>query len=403
MNPLMNLCTSLPLVTVLLFAGPWTADAVSDWNTTSADIVSAAKLPPPAAYRAMALIQNAVLDSVVAVREETGATLDAAVAAANHALLLKLAPAQKEAAEKAFASALAALPEGPGTRAGLEAGERAAALVLARRADDGADAPESYRPQTAAGVYVPTVVPVLPQWPGRKAWNLERADEFRPEPPPALSGPVFARDFEEIRRLGARQGSQRTEEQTQIARFWEYSLPSIYFGVVRSVADMPGRDVVRNARLYAAAAVAMDDALISVFEAKYQYNFWRPITAIRNGDNDGLDATEREANWMPMIDAPMHPEFPSGHSILAGSVGAVVKADVGSGPMPLLTTSSPTAKGATRQWRNPDDFVREVSDSRIYAGIHFRTATDVGSVTGRQIGELSAARYLQPVRVGEAK
>ena len=134
--------------------------------------------------------------------------------------------------------------------------------------------------------------------------------------------------------------------------------------------------------------------MISVFDAKYQYNFWRPVTAIRNGDTDGNDATAREANWSPLIDNPMHPEYPSGHSILAASVGAVIKADVGSDRMPTLATSSPTAKGATRRWSDPDAFVREVADSRVYAGIHYRSAIEAGIEMGSKIGSMAAQRHM---------
>ena len=200
------------------------------------------------------------------------------------------------------------------------------------------------------------------------------------------------RDYNEVKALGAKTSTHRSAEQTEIARFWEYSLPSIYHGVVRSVAISAGRDVARNARLFALVAQAMDDAMISVFDAKYHYNFWRPVTAIRNGDIDGNDATQREASWTSFIDHPMHPEYPSGHAILAGVVGAVVKADVGKSAMPQLTTASPSAKGATRRWNNVDEFVQEVSDSRIYAGIHYRSATETGAAMGRRIGELAAKR-----------
>lgn len=138
---------------------------------------------------------------------------------------------------------------------------------------------------------------------------------------------------------------------------------------MRSVALQPGRDAARNARLFAAAAQAMDDALISVFEAKYHHNFWRPATAIRNGDADGHDGTARDASSVPMIDSPMHPEYPNGHAILAR---------------------------AWRRWNSVGDFVREVSDARIYEGVHFRFSTEVGAAMGLQIGELAAARLLQP-------
>jgi hypothetical protein len=202
------------------------------------------------------------------------------------------------------------------------------------------------------------------------------------------------RDFEEVKTLGAKASARRTAEQSDIARFWEYSLPAIYFGVVQSVADMPGRDIGRNARLYMATAQAMDDALVAIFDAKYHYNFWRPVTAIRNADIDGNDATQRDASWTPFIDTPMHPEYPSGHSVLAGAVGAVLEAEIGSGTAALATTS-PTAKNATRRWSSPAEFVREVSDARIYAGIHYRSATQAGESIGRKVGELAAATHMQ--------
>jgi hypothetical protein len=219
--------------------------------------------------------------------------------------------------------------------------------------------------------------------------------QFRPGPPPVLTSVAYARDYNEVRELGARTGSKRTAEQTEIGRFWEYSLPPIYYGVVRSVALQPGRDPLRNARLLAASAQALDDALIAVFDAKYHYNFWRPATAIRNGDIDGNDATTRDASWAPLIDAPMHPEYPSGHAILAGAVGTVLVAEIGNGPTPVLATTSPTAKGATRRWASVDDFVREVADSRVYAGIHFRSALDTGVAMGQKIGATAVTRLMQ--------
>ena len=189
--------------------------------------------------------------------------------------------------------------------------------------------------------------------------------------------------------------TQRTAEQTDIARFWDFSLPAIYYGVVRSVAEAPGRDLTRNARLYAAVAQAMDDGLIAIMDAKYHYNFWRPISAIRNGDIDGNAATDRDASWVSLIDTPMHPEYPSAHSILASSVGVLVKAEVGSGALPVLATSSPTAKGATRSWTKIEDFTQEVAVSRIYGGIHYRVSTETGSAMGRQLGELAVQKHLR--------
>jgi hypothetical protein len=224
---------------------------------------------------------------------------------------------------------------------------------------------------------------------------MASASQFRPGPPPALASGLWARDYNEVKALGGRNSARRNAGQTEIARFWEYSLPPIYHGVVRSVAGMPGREPAQNARLFAAVAQAMDDAMIAVFDAKYHYNFWRPSTAIRNADIDGNDATEPEAGWTPFIETPMHPEYPSAHSILAASVATVLRAEVGDGAMPVLATSSPTAKGAVRRWAQIDDFVQEVSDARIYEGVHFRTSTEAGAAMGRQVGELAVARQLR--------
>ena len=367
------------------------ADVITDWNIKAGEIVTESKLGTPPAIRAMAIVQTSVYEAVNATAP--GASADAAVAAANRATLTKLMPSQQALIDAAYQAALTQIADGPAKTAGIAVGEQAAATVLARRADDGALPAESYRPHTTAGTYVPTATPAVTQWSQRKPWLMASAAQFRPGPPPALTSDAWARDYNEVKSFGAKNSTRRSAEQTEIARFWEYSLPAIYHGVVRSVAQVPGRDMTQNARMFAAVAQAMDDAMISVFEAKYQYNFWRPATAIRNGDIDGNDATQREASWTSFIDAPMHPEYPSAHSILAAAVGTVLKAEIGKGPVPVLTTTSPTAKGASRRWTNLDDFTREVGDARIYEGIHYRTSTDVGIAMGKQIGALTVEKF----------
>jgi hypothetical protein len=381
------------------------ADVITDWNDTAGGIVIAAKLPPGMPYRAMAAVQSAVYEAVNAITKRypsdrvkldaaSGASLEAAVAAANRATLAKLAPGQQAVVDGAFQAALTAVPDGAAKMDGIAVGESAAKVVLSMCAEDGADAPESYRPYTTAGAYVPTVIPDATQWPRRKPWFLTSADQFRPGPPPSLDSEIWARDYNEIKVLGAKNSASRTAQQTDIARFWEARVPTIYFPVVRSVANQPGRDVTRNARLLAVAGQAMDDALIAVFDAKYTYNFWRPITAIRNGDLDGNAATERDASWLPFIDTPVHPEYPCAHCIIAATLGAVLKAEIGEGPTPKLSTSSPTAPGAVRNWSQVDDLVKEVADARIYDGVHYRNSTEVGMAMGKEIGELVAAKYL---------
>ncbi|MGV3493224.1 MAG: vanadium-dependent haloperoxidase, partial [Ramlibacter sp.] len=354
------------------------ADAVTDWNTIAGDMIVQARIGTPPAVRIMAIVQTAVHEAVAATQQATPASVEAAVAAASRASLAKLLPQQESAVAAAYRAAMAKLGDGPATAAGVAAGEQAAARVLAWRADDGAAGADRYRPHAAPGAYVPTAGVAAPHWPQRKPWLMADAAQFRPGPPPALDSAQWKRDFDEVKALGSRASRLRTPEQTEVARFWEYSLPPIYLAVVRSVATAPGRSVAQNARLFAAASQAMDDALIAVLDAKYHYGFWRPVTAIRNGDRDGHPGTEMEVGWAPLIDNPPHPEYPSAHSILAAAVGELLKAEVGQGTVPELSTSSPTANGATRRWRSVDAFVQEVADARVWEGIHYRTSTEVG-------------------------
>jgi PAP2 superfamily len=385
------------------------ADVVTEWNITAANIAFAAGLPPPPANRTLALVQTAVYEAVnaitkryprdrVTVEGAPGASIDAAVAAANRATLSRLVPSQQAAIDKAYAAALGVIADGPAKTAGIAAGEQAAAAVFAWRADDAAGTPERYRPATTAGVYVPTVIPAVPQWPQRKPWVMTSCEQFRPGPPPALTSDTWARDYNEIEAVGGKNSSTRTAAQTEIARFWEATAPTIYYPVVRSVANMSGRDVTQNARLFALAGQAIDDAMIAVFDAKYHYNFWRPVTAIRNGDIDGNDATERDPGWVPFIDTPMHPEYPCAHCIVSGAVGGLLIAEIGTGPTPTLSTTSPTAPDAVRTWTKVDDFMAEVAAARIYDGVHYRNSTEVGTAMGKQIGALVAANGLRPTK-----
>jgi PAP2 superfamily len=382
------------------------ADAVCDWNTQAGVIIVSARMGPPPANRAMAVVHTAVYEAVNTITKRypagalkleaaPGASVDAAIAAANRTTLARLLPSQQAAIDSAYHAALAKIADGPAKTSGIAVGEQAATAILAMRADDGAAAGETYRPQTAAGVYVPTVIPAVTQWPQRKPWLMTSPSQFRPGPPPALTSALWARDFDEVKALGGKSNSRRSAEQTQIAGFWEATLPPIYDGLVRSVADVPGREVTQNARLFAAVAQAADDALLAVFEAKYHYNFWRPVTAIRNGDLDGNDATERDATWTPFIETPMHPEYPCAHCTVAAAVGTVLQAEIGTGAMPTLATTSYLVKGPARNWKTIDDFVQEVGNARVYDGVHFRNSTEVGTAMGKQVGALAVAKFLR--------
>jgi hypothetical protein len=346
----------------------------------------------------MAIVQVSVFEAVNAITRRypaspskvtapPGASVEATVAAATRTALQKLMPAQQAAIDADYRAALTPLADGKAKTDGIAVGEQAAAAVVASCADDGAVAPDTYRPHATPGVWVPTVRPAVPHWGQRRPWVMVRGDQFRPGPPPGLDSDVWRRDYAEIRAVGGKGSDKRTAEQTAIARFWEATAPAVYWPVARSVATVPGRDAADNARLLAVAGMAMDDALIAVFEAKYFYNFWRPITAIRNWPPEA-----RDPGWEPFIDTPMHPEYPCAHCIVSASLGAVLAAEIGTGAIPRLSSASSTAGGAVRTWTTVDEFVKEVAVARIYDGVHYRNSTEVGTAMGTKVGELAARK-----------
>jgi len=382
------------------------ADAVADWNVRACDIAGPANLDTPTANRMLAIVHTAIYEAVNAITRRyppgdlnieaaSGASVDAAVAAASRTALLELVPSKRGEIDEAYRSALAPVAESKAKIDGIDVGERAARSVLTKRTDDGFAIAENYRPYTIAGMYVPTLLPAVPHWPQRRPWLMKSASEFRPGRPPSLTSELWARDYNEVKAMGSKKSVKRTAEQTAVARFWEATLPAIYHGIIRSVASTPGRDITQNARLLMAVTQAVDDSMIAVFDAKYHYNFWRPITAIRNGDIDGNEATERDPSWTPFINTPLHPEYPCAHCIVSGSIGTVLEAEIGNATVPVLTTTSTTADNVARKWMKIEDFIREVAEARICDGVHYRNSTEVGTAMGREIGKLAVAKYLR--------
>lgn len=393
-----------PIALLLIVLSPISgrADTVADW----ADKTTAIATDGPNTVHTMALVQNAVYEVVNAITKRyprdlydlgptQGAAVDAAIAAASRTVLLHEAPALKASIEAAYDQALASIPDDAARARGVHLGEVAAKDVLSRHAND-IGAVEPYRPLTNPGVFVPTTLPLGYAVAQQRPWFMKSAAQFLPEPPPALTSPQWARDYNETRTLGALNSSVRTAAQTEIALFWATALPDVHVGVVRSVATSPGRDLTRNARLYAAVTAAMNEAEISVFDAKYHYQFWRPITAIRNGDRDDNPATERDPEWAPLITTPVQPEYPCAHCIIASTIATVLRIEAGGEPMPVLNTVSNTLRGVTRYWTSTADLVQEVAAGRIYDGVHFRTSADVGIRMGEQIGSLVAKAYGLP-------
>jgi hypothetical protein len=294
---------------LLLFAAGARADLVATWADTTTEIAT----DGPNTLRTMALAQSAVYEAVdaitgryardrVALGPAQGASIEAAIAAASRAVLLHEAPALQGKIETAYSQTLASIAANAARQRGIGIGERAAADVLAKHSNDIGHT-EPYRPLTTPGVYVPTTFPLGYAFAQHRPWFMKSPAQFRPGPPPALTSALWAKDYNEIKALGAATSKARTPEQTAIARFWATALPDVHMGIVHSVASAPGREVTRNARLYAVVTAAINDAEIAALEAKYYYSFWRPITAIRrrsrwqpgHGTRSGLDAHDHHA------------------------------------------------------------------------------------------------------------
>ncbi|MDB6008721.1 MAG: Phosphoesterase, PA-phosphatase related protein [Gammaproteobacteria bacterium] len=384
---------------MLVIAGGAHADVVADWAERTTEIAT----DGPNTIRTMALAESAVYEAVNAITsryprdradlgQAQGASIEAATAAASRAVMLHEAPALSKQIDAAYTKAISVIPDDAARARGIGLGERAAADVIGKHTDDIGDI-EPYRPLTSPGVYVPTTFPLGYAVAQYRPWFLKSAAQFRPGPPPALKSALWAKDYNEIKTMGSATSTVRTLEQTAIARFWATALPDVHMGVVHSVARSPGREVTRNARLYAAVTAALNDTEISVFEAKYHYQFWRPITAIRNGDRDDNAATERDAGWTPLIVTPIQPEYPCAHCMIAATIAAMIRADIGREPMPTLKTTSNTAPGVTRQWTRTEDLVQEVSNGRMWDGVHYRNSTEVGNRMGEQVAAVVTAAY----------
>ena len=386
------------------------ADIVTDWNEKAFIAMEEEKvLGGFELARILAIMHAAMFDAVNAVDKRymsfSGATIDAtgaspevAVHAAAHRALVDLLPKQKPMLDAAFNAAMLRSPDGAARSIGIAVGEKAAMTVVEQRKTDGVDSPNTYRPFTAAGVYVPTTMPALTVVAGIKPLVLTSVSQFRPGPPYALSSASWARDYNETRELGSISSTQRSAWQTETAHFWVLVGTPAWNQVARSLAAARPQPLVESARLFAHINIAIADAFLAVFDAKYHYNFWRPITAIRNGDQDGNAATERDAGWTPVIETPLHPEYPCAHCTVDGAAGAVLKSVFGAGQVPAFTLTSADMPGVTRRYTSIRQLEDEVSMARIWGGVHFRTSIEVGYALGKQVGGYVLSNSLQPVR-----
>ena len=405
------LCVLSVLFSVVLICSPGRADIIADWNVKAVDTMTAQRVTGGALpARTLAMMHTAMFNAVnsvanryklylVAARPDaTDVSPEAAAHSAARRVLVDLYPKEKAALDAAFDTAMAKLPDGAAKSSGITSGETAAVAVLAARKTDGFESADTYRPVTSPGAYVPTAALVMSQVSGIKPFALKSISQFRPGPPPALRSPLWARDYNETKELGALNSAKRTTWQTETGRFWVLSGAFAWNEAARELLASKPLTLTESARLFAHVNIALADAFLAIFDAKYHYGFWRPITAIRNGDRDGNNATERDPGWMPLISTPMHPEYPCAHCVCDGAAGAVLKSVFGTGNLPEFTLTYAAMSGVTRKYTSIQQLEDEVAMARIWGGVHFRTSNEVGNAIGKKVGEYVLQNYLQAVR-----
>ncbi len=389
------------------------ADVVTDWNNVATTVGSPAGVPQSRAY---AMAQAAVHDALNAIDRRyepyayeatapPNASPEAAVSAAAHDVLRALFPSQQLAIDAAYQAALASIPSGNAKDFGVAVGQAAAAAVLALRSNDGsATANIPYTQPPGPGVWEPTPPGFLPAafpgWGNVTTFGLNHGEQFRPDPPEffVLTSEAYTREYQEVKDIGNINSITRTPEQSDIARFWYEGSPPGWNRIARVVAAQKGFNLWENARLFALVNFAMADGLIAGFNAKYFYNFWRPVTAIQKGDADGNPSTVADPGWSSFLITPQIPDYPSTHSVLGAAAAEVLSRFVGTDLVSFTTTSGAPFAGITRSFTSFSQAALENANSRVLAGIHFRSATTDGVRQGENIGKFIFKHSLKPVK-----
>jgi membrane-associated phospholipid phosphatase len=410
--PLRTLAFALALAAAFLVAAALTATSasangvakrssvVAAWNTFASNLV-ASNLPPGPQTHALAVAQIAVHDALNAIdpryepyafvgsalRASTAAT----VAAAAHDTLVGLVPQAAVSVDAEYDAALSSVPDGDRKNAGIATGHAAAAAILARRSSDDllAAITKPYTPGPAdPGVYQPTPplnFVILAGWGELPPFALNSAGQFPAPPPASVKSLRYAIDYHEVKAVGSRSSTRRTARQTETAQFWyDVAVKEWNLAAQKGLADRSA-DEWRAARTLAVLNISLADTVIANFEAKFHYNYWRPITAIRGGDHDDNPATHGDSSWEPLCVTPPFPEYPSTHAATGAAASSALARELGDRHTFTITNPS----GATRTYKRFSAAAYEEGISRIYCGIHFRTAMNMGFVTGRQI-----ARYV---------
>lgn len=377
------------------------------WNDVLLDAIRASSMPPPVAARAMAMVQTAVFDAVNAIEgspyegfnvfagpDGLDMSVDAASASAAYNVMRVLFPGQQAMLDSQYAQSLSTLGNSAQTQAGLAYGASVANEVIALRANDGSTASVSYTPPDGPGFWEPTppafAPGLLPQWPNVTPWTLHEGDQFRPDAPPALTSQEYTDAFNEVKALGAINSTVRTPEQTDIARFWASGAgtltpPGQWQEIAQDIATTRGLSTLETAKMLASLSVALADAAIAAWDTKYAYNNWRPVTAIAQADIDGNPLTEADPNWRPLLTTPPFPDYISGHSTFSSAGAAVLASYLGTDAVTFKAFSDAFPDSA-RAFTSLMQAAQEAGQSRIYGGIHWQFANQVGLQTGAAVG-----------------
>jgi hypothetical protein len=416
----------LPTVTTGLTARQaGRADVVIDWNATMLRAVWNDATAPTEASRVEAMVGVAVYDAVDALRPTYAlyhvpglhgrlphhASPQAAAVAAADTVLNSVYPQQKSLFDAEYRATLAGIPDGPRKNAGIAWGQKVADAVLAWRSHDGSNAPSSYKPAPKGGtpgVYELTpaagleakqgFLPALaPQWGQVTPWAMKSPAHFLPPPPPSVTSAEYAAAFNEVKSLGASNSTTRTLDETLYADFWadvpghSVTPPGHWDEIAEHVALQRGFNLVQNARLFALLNVGLADAAIVCWDAKFVYNYWRPITAIRDPRSSQINpATTSDPKWTPLWNTPNFPSYDSGHSTFSGTASVILAAVFGA--RTRFTIGSDDMPGYSRSFRGFAQAASEAGESRVVGGIHFQFDNTAGLTSGRHLGRVVAGK-----------
>lgn len=407
------------LYAVVLAIAPSHADVVTEWNEITMAAVAAGR-PGPVGQLDVALVQIAVHDAVQSIErryepyhaEVSGAKglRSAAAAAAAHAMLVGMYPAQAAALDASYFNYLAS--NGLEGNSGLSVGQEIAAKILPLRRMPPDPLPPPFLGGDEAGMWRPTdsflgtppgppppFSPMATPWMAKSdPFTLTSPARFRAAPPPALTSERYTRDYEEVKALGALASTARTFEQTELAYFYTDNIFAQWNRAMRAIADKHLRRIGDRARLFALANMAMADAVITAWDCKLNYAFWRPLTAIREGDNDGNRHTIGDAAWQPLGNNPNYPEYTSGANIVTAATTRTLALYFGTDRKTFeVTTMAPQALQKSRIYHRFSDAARDVVDARVYLGIHFRFADTAARKQGNQVADWTVRHFLLPL------